>query len=115
MKLCTEFYKIVSNYLGSSHRDVAIILKCMAQIHHDKSHYKEAISLYYESLLTTKAARGELHPKVSSYLNKIGNVYYENLDFDAAIKDYEDSLTMERDHHNIAVTLTNIAQSHTQG
>ena len=117
MTLYKQFYNVISSQLGPSTRDVAIILKCMAQVYHDKSQYDEAAKLYNKSLDTTKNTLGELHAEVASLLNKIGNMNYENSDFEAAIKVYEEGLAVERavlksDHHNIVVTLTNIAQSH---
>ncbi len=117
MKLYQEFHSIVTRfYVGKDHRNLAIILKCMAQVHHDQSQYEEAAKLYFKSLETTKAALGDFHPEVASLLNKIGNMYYENSDFDSAIQVYEEGLVVERavlqhDHPNIVVTLTNIAQS----
>lgn len=117
MKLYQEFHSIVTRFfVGEDHRNLAIILKCMAQVHHDQSQYEEAAKLYFKSLETTKAALGDFHPEVASLLNKIGNMYYENSDFDSAIRVYEEGLVVERavlqhDHPNIVVTLTNIAQS----
>lgn len=117
MELYEEFHSIVTRFfVGKKHRNLAIILKCMAQVHHDQSQYEEAARLYFESLETTKAALGDFHPEVASLLNKIGNMYYENSDFDSAIRVYEEGLVVERavlthDYPNIVVTLTNIAQS----
>ncbi len=119
MKLYQEFHSIVTRFfVGKDHRNLAIILKCMAQVHHDQSQYEDAAKLYFQSLETTKAALGDFHPEVASLLNKIGNMYYENSDFDSAIRVYEEGLVVERavlqhDHPNIVVTLTNIAQSQT--
>ena len=117
MDLYKKFYGIVSGYLGPTHRDVATILKCMAQIHHDRCQYEEAGQLYCKSLKLAKESLGDLNPEVASILNKMGNMFYENSDFNAAIKAYEEGLAVERavlqsNHQNIVVTLTNIAQSH---
>ncbi|KAK1747678.1 tetratricopeptide repeat protein [Skeletonema marinoi] len=117
MELYHEFHSIITRiFVGKNHRDLAIILKCMAQVHHDQSQYEEAARLYYKSLETTKAALGDFHPEVASLLNKIGNMHYENSDFSSAIRVYEEGLVVEQavlqhDHPNIVVTLTNIAQS----
>ena len=50
----------------------------------------------HDCIQNTKAALGKLHPEVASTLNKIGNMYYENWDFDAAIKVYEEGFVVER-------------------
>ena len=117
MELYEEFRSIVTRFfVGKKHRNLAIILKCMAQVYHDQSNYDEAARLYFESLETTKAVFGDFHPEVASLLNKIGNLHYENSEFADAIRVYEEGLAVERavlthDHPNIVVTLTNIAQS----
>jgi hypothetical protein len=42
MRLYREFLKIAKSHLGSEHRDVAIMLKCMAQIYHEQKDYDKA-------------------------------------------------------------------------
>jgi tetratricopeptide (TPR) repeat protein len=113
-----EFMTITVPKLGETHRDVAIMLKCMAQIYHEQREYDKALSLYEEALNVGRAALG-IHAEVASILNNMGNLYHERGDFDAALERYKEGLEVERAvlhdlHPNITVTLTNIAQIHKQ-
>jgi tetratricopeptide (TPR) repeat protein len=74
--------------------------------------------LYGEALSVGQAALG-MHAEVASTLNKMGNLFYERGDFDAALEKYQEGLAVERSvlhslHPNITVTLTNIGQIHKQ-
>jgi tetratricopeptide (TPR) repeat protein len=74
--------------------------------------------LYEEALSVGRAALG-MHAEVASILNKMGNLHYEQGDFDNAIQRYQQGLEVERSvlhnlHPNITVTLTNIGQIHKQ-
>jgi tetratricopeptide (TPR) repeat protein len=58
-----------------------------------------------------KSALGNFHPEVASTLNKLGNLYYEQGDFENALKVYKEGLEVERAvldvfHPNVVVTLT---------
>ena len=96
------------------HRDVAIILKCMAQIYHERDNFDQALGLYQQALTAARASLG-IHAETASIFNKLGNLYYENQDFDHAIEMYEQGLEVERAvlhslHPNIVVTLSNLGQ-----
>jgi tetratricopeptide (TPR) repeat protein len=96
------------------HRDVAIILKCMAQIYHERDNFEQALGLYQQALTAARTSLG-VHAETASIFNKLGNLYYENQDFDNAIDMYEQGLEVERSvlhnlHPNIVVTLSNLGQ-----
>ena len=65
-----NFLTIAKKRLGCNHRDVAIMLKCMAQVHHERSEFNQAAALYREALTVGEAAMGMNHPEVASCLNK---------------------------------------------
>ena len=101
-------------------RDVAIVYKCMAEIHHQNRENKLAMSLYTKALRAMRASMGDFHPEVASTLNKLGNLSYEMEDYDAAMAYYEKGLIIERaalppNHPHIVITLTNIAHIHKHG
>lgn len=109
-----EFVRITAPKLGPMHRDVAIILKCMAQIYHERDNFDQALGLYQQALTAARASLG-VHAETASIFNKLGNLYYENQDFDNAIEMYEQGLEVERAvlhslHPNIVVTLSNLGQ-----
>jgi tetratricopeptide (TPR) repeat protein len=113
-----EFLRIALPQLGRCHRDIAFMLKCIAQIHLEQGNDKRALEVYHEALLSCKAALG-VHAEVASVLNKLGNLYYKQGDFDVSLNMYQQGLQVERAvfdycHPNIAVTLSNIAQIHKQ-
>lgn len=113
-----EFMRIVLPHLGRCHRDVAFMLKCIAQIHHQWGDDMRALGVYKEALFSCQVALG-VHPEVASVLNKLGNLYYGQGDYDSALTMYQQGLHVERAvftefHPNIAVTLANIAQIHKQ-
>ena len=100
-------------------RDVAIVYKCMAEIHHQNSENKLAMALYKKALHAMRSSMGDLHPEVASTLNKLGNLSYEMEDYGAAMTYYEQGLAIERvalpqNHPHIVITLTNIAHIHKQ-
>jgi tetratricopeptide (TPR) repeat protein len=96
------------------HRDVAIILKCMAQIYHERDNFEQALALYQQALAAAKTSLG-VHAETASIYNKLGNLFYEHQDFDNSIAMYEQGLAVERSvlhslHPNIVVTLSNLGQ-----
>lgn len=111
-----EFLRIAMPTLGQCHRDVAFILKCIAQIYHEQGNKTRAIKTYTESLALCQAC-SSVTAELSSICNKLGNLYFEEGDFDEALKMYQKGLEVERAvfdpfHPNIVVTLSNIAQIH---
>lgn len=113
-----EFLRIALPQLGRYHRDVAFMLKCIAQIHFARGKDSRALQFYREALVSCRAALG-VHVEVASVLNKLGNLYFGQGDYDASLDMYEQGLQVERavfdrHHPNIAVTLSNIAQIHKQ-
>ena len=60
-ELYHEFLRIASINFGHSHRDVAMVLSGIAQIHQEKHEYKKALKLYEASLCANRAALGEDH------------------------------------------------------
>jgi tetratricopeptide (TPR) repeat protein len=109
-----EFVRITAPKLGPMHRDVAIILKCMAQIYHERDEFEQALALYKQALAAAKTSLG-VHAETASIYNKLGNLFYEHQDFDNAIDMYEQGLEVERSvlhslHPNIVVTLSNLGQ-----
>ncbi len=66
MSFYREFLRIAKSKLGEEHRDVAVMLKCMAQIHHEKKEYPEATRLYEEAIKVAKAALGDKHPEIAT-------------------------------------------------
>jgi tetratricopeptide (TPR) repeat protein len=87
-----------------------MVLKSMAQIHHERKEYSQAGALYEE--VGRRKAAEPLHPEIASTLNKLGNLLYERADL--AIQIYKEGLEVERVldvfHPNMVVTLTNIGQ-----
>lgn len=113
-----EFMRIAIPKLGHSHQDVAMMLKCMAQIHHQNQDYDQALTLYSEALCAVRSSLG-MYAEIASILNKMGNLYYEKGEFEAAIGMYRQGLQVERvvldrNHPNITVTLSNIGQIYKQ-
>jgi tetratricopeptide (TPR) repeat protein len=103
---------------SKSHRDIAVVLSGIAQIHPRKKEFKQALNFMRKALAGT-AALGEYHSEVAMILNRIGNFYFEQEEFDAALKVYKKGLRVERQllestHPNIIVTLSNIGEIYRQ-
>lgn len=95
--------------------DAAVIIKCMAEIHHERREMTKARVLYEEALQAGRQSLGEKHPDLASTLNKLGNLHYEMNHLELALKYYDEGFQIERAvldpyHPHILVTLMNIAQ-----
>jgi len=118
--LYQEFLRIVVvKFRGRPHRDIAVVLRSIAQIRQEQECYDEAQDLYIAGLYATKAALGESHAEVAVLLNLLGNLYFETEDLDDALRCYKQGLCIERavlppDHHNIVVTLSNLGEIYRQ-
>jgi len=108
-----EFVRIALK-TGKSNRYLVIVLKCMALIYQEQKDNKQALTFFHQALTVGRSILGT-HGVVASILNKLGNLYYEMGDSDAAFEMYREGLAVERivldsNHPNIAVTLSNIGQ-----
>jgi tetratricopeptide (TPR) repeat protein len=119
LRLYHDFLQIVTmpTRLGWKHKDVAVMLRCVAQIYHEQLEYEKAAEMYLKALNLHKTIFGNWHPEVGTTLNTIGNFYYEQDDLENAMKAYKEGLAveervLEENHPNISVTLSNIGQIH---
>jgi len=118
--LYQEFLRIVVvKFRGRPHRDIAVVLRSIAQIRQEQECYDEAQDLYIAGLFATKAALGENHSEVAVLLNLLGNLYFETEKLDDALRCYKQGLQIEKavlppDHHNIVVTLSNLGEIYRQ-
>jgi len=118
--LYQEFLRVVVvKFRGRPHRDIAVVLRSIAQIRQEQECYDEAQDLYIAGLFATKVALGENHAEVAVLLNLLGNLYFETESIDDALRCYRQGLSIERavlppDHHNIVVTLSNLGEIYRQ-
>jgi tetratricopeptide (TPR) repeat protein len=117
LSLYEEYLDIATEKLGMKHIDIAATVRNMAEIHEDAGnleeatqYYKQAVSLYQDVATDDVSVLVE----VSSILNKIGNIYYEQDDLVDAIDAYQKGLEIDRQiynepNRNVATTLLNIA------
>jgi tetratricopeptide (TPR) repeat protein len=120
LKQALEFYEefvTISKSIPSS-RYIVVVLKNIAIIHHELGNYSRSVALFQEALNIGHSVLGD-HADVASILNKLGNLYYELGNADAALQVYRHGLEVEKTvfdlrHPNIAITLSNIGQIYKQ-
>jgi len=76
-ELYHEFLRVALINFGHSHRDVAVVLSGIAQIHQEKCEYENALELYEASLCAGRAALGDDHSEIAMLLNRMGNFHFE--------------------------------------
>ena len=114
--LYEEYLNIASEKLGMKHIAIAATVRSMAEIHEDAGNLQEATQYYkhaiclYQDVVPVDGVGIE----VSSILNKLGSIYYEQNNFVDAIDAYQKGLEIERHiyddpNRNVATTLLNIA------
>lgn len=116
LQLYGTFYDVATQHFGdASHRDVAVVLSGMAQIHHELGNPDEAHDFYEESLAVGREALGSCHPEMATLLNRVGNFYLEQGEHDRALVCYQEGLDMDEKtlpatHSNIIITLCNMGE-----
>ncbi|VEU40500.1 unnamed protein product [Pseudo-nitzschia multistriata] len=113
MELYGDFLRVALVRFSKKHRDVAVVLSGMAQIHQERKEYPKALKLYEEALEVAKEALGNFHLEVAVICNRIGNFHFERGHCDKALEAYKEGLHIElrlfeRTHPNIIVTMSNI-------
>jgi len=115
--LYEDYLDIATEKLGMKHIDIAATVSNMAEVHEDAGNlqdaalcYKQAVSLYQDVATDDVSVLFE----VSSILNKLGSIYYEQSNLVDAIDAYQKGLEIElhiydEPNRSVATTLLNIA------
>lgn len=118
-----EFIQLAKEKFGpqcaNNHRDVAITLRCIAEVYHEQNQYVEAKVIYENALQVGRNAVGNTHPEVAATLNKLGNLHFERDEYDIALRYYKEGYAIEQQvlephHPHRVITLSNIAQIYRQ-
>jgi len=111
-----EYLEIASEKLGMKHIDITATVRNMAEVHEDAGNLQEAIQYYRQAICLYQdvVPVDGVEIEVSSILNKLGSIYYEQNNLVGAIDAYQKGLKIERHiydepNRNVATTLLNIA------
>ena len=117
LKYYKEFLSVAVKRFTKNHRDVAVVLSGIAEIHQERGEMEEALRLYEESLEAGRNALGDDHPEVAMILNRLGNFHFVMENYDAAYEVYAKGFKIEKGHHDDAngiVSLCNLGEIHRQ-
>ena len=109
-----EFLRITLPKFGQFHQDVSFARKCIASIHYERGEKKQALDMYKDVIASRIHCLG-YHPEVATIYSRMGKIYFDLGDYDAAFNMYTrglhiELLVLDRNHPNIITTLSNIAQ-----
>jgi len=116
-----EFLRIASSVMpmDSGSKDMALVLKGIAEIYQEKSDLNMALFYFSRALELQKNFDNIYSTDVATTLNKLGNICYEMKNFTTAMSHYKKGLEIERkvlpaNHPHTIITLVNIAHIHKQ-
>lgn len=119
----TESERFVLRFLDISkkraadnvHEDVAVAMKCLAQVYHRTHRSALALETLNEALETVKKMHHSTHPEVASILNDIATMNYECGKFNEAIDAFKQCLEIDikimkqqKSFVNISTTISNL-------
>ena len=103
--------KIQENTFGSESANLISVYNNLANAHKNLGDYSQAMSFYEKNIHLLSNTLGRQHPFTAATYNNIGLIQVEQLNFEAALTNYQEALSIyesQQNYHRIASTWNNI-------
>ncbi len=102
---------IQKNTFGLESVNLITVYNNLANAHKNLGDYSQAMSFYEKNIHLLSNSRGRQHPFIAATYNNIGLIQVEQLNFEEALKNYQQALSIyetQENYHRIASTWNNI-------